>query len=46
MTLPADVHERVKQMAERERRTFSGQLTVLLERALEAVDKDQGKKTR
>jgi hypothetical protein len=40
--LPADIHERVKQLAIRKRRTFSGQLTVLVERALEAMDQEAG----
>jgi CopG-like RHH_1 or ribbon-helix-helix domain, RHH_5 len=41
--MPGDVYERVKELAERERRNFSGQVVWLVERALEAEDKDQGK---
>ena len=34
VTLPPDVHQRVKELAARERRTFSGQLLWLVERGL------------
>jgi len=44
--MPDDVHERVTQLAERERRNFSGQVVWLVERALEAIDRDQDKDPR
>jgi predicted transcriptional regulator len=46
--LPTSLHEQVKQLAERERRTFNGQLIVLVERALEDLDqgKDQDRESR
>jgi predicted transcriptional regulator len=43
--LPDDLHERVKQLAERERRTFNGQIVWLVEHALDAEEakvRDQG----
>lgn len=46
ITLPASLHEQVKRLAERERRTFNGQVIWLVERALEDIDQDQGAKSR
>jgi CopG antitoxin of type II toxin-antitoxin system len=44
--MPDDIHERVSQLAERERRNFSGQVVWLIERALEAIDRGQDKDPR